>query len=61
MGKTYLEHVPNSSAEGMVDKPEIEVAAALYERGYGSIVSAEGQYPFRYVSKGRVCREYEGD
>jgi len=40
--RTDLEHVSDSSAEGMVDKPEIEVAATFYERGDGSVVSSEG-------------------
>jgi hypothetical protein len=46
MEEIDLEHVPDGSTERMIDKSEVEVAAALYKRGDSSIVSAEGHYPF---------------
>jgi hypothetical protein len=47
MGEIDLEHVLDGSAERMINKPKIEVAAALYKRGYSCIVSAKGHNPFR--------------
>jgi hypothetical protein len=46
MEEIDLEHVPDGSAERMIDKPKVEVAATLYKRGDSSIVSPEGHYPF---------------
>jgi len=51
---TDLQHVPDSGAERMVNKAEIQMASTFDKCRYGRIVCTEWEDAFSQVSEGRI-------